>query len=124
VEGVEVDLDIVVGADAVAVGQRVRDGAVRLEGANAEVDRGGRVPDEDVGGVGRGALVGRLVLREAGEERRPAPGGLVEPPIDGGIRFDPGWRDGRLARSTVIDGGRRGRELERGGENREDVSRG
>src|SRR6185503_10537984 len=48
VERVEVNLHIVVGADSVPVGHRRGNGAVRLVGSNAEVDRVRRVPHPDV----------------------------------------------------------------------------
>ena len=67
VEGVEVDLDVVVGSDAVAIGERRCHGSVRLVGANAEVHRVRRIPDEHVGRVWRGARVDRRIEREARE---------------------------------------------------------
>ena len=69
VEGVEMDLDVVVRADAVAIGKGIRYRTVRLEGADAEVDRRRRIPDADFGRIGSRATVGRSVEREAGQER-------------------------------------------------------
>jgi hypothetical protein len=62
VERVEVNLDVVVGADPVAVGEGVSDRPVGLERPNAEIDGGGRIPDADFGRIGRGALVDGLIL--------------------------------------------------------------
>jgi hypothetical protein len=111
-----VDLDIVVGADAIAVGERRRDDAVRLIGANAEIDRGGRVPDADVGRVGRGTLIEWLVERKPREQRGTLPGGLVEPAIDDDVGFEARRSDGDLTGKSVMDERRGGRELKRGKE--------
>jgi hypothetical protein len=61
VEGVEMDLDVIVSADAVAIGESRRDGAVWFEGANAEIDRGRRVPNSDLGRVRCRSLIYGLV---------------------------------------------------------------
>ena len=108
-ERVEVDLDVVVGADVIAVGERRADRRVRLEGANAEVDRVGRIPDEDFGGVGRRLMVDGLIDREAGEQRRAAPDGFVEDAVD--LRVGGDSRDGhrQIAGASVVDLLRRGR---------------
>ena len=62
VEGVEEDLDVVVDLDLVPVGQAGGRRAVGLEGADAEVDGVGGVPDQNLGVVVRGEPVDRLVL--------------------------------------------------------------
>src|SRR5438874_3128652 len=84
-KGVEVDLDIVVAADAVAIGERRVHrvaAAVWLEGANPEVDRRRRVPDEHLSRIGSRPLVDRRVERESGEPRDIAPLRLVEDSVD------------------------------------------
>ena len=59
-------------------------------GDDAEVDRVGRVPDQDLGPLLRGPAVHRLVLPEAGEPGGLGPDGLVEdavhPHLDASIR--------------------------------------
>ena len=79
VEGVEVEDDVVVVVEVVAVGHGGADGGGdAVVGDDAEVDRVGGVPDEDLGPLLRGAAVHRLVLPEAGEAGGLGPGGLVE----------------------------------------------
>src|SRR5439155_446223 len=106
--GAQEDLDVVVAEDLIAVGQARRGAAVALERPDAEIDRGGRVPDQDLRGVRRGHAVVGGVLREAGEERGPGPDGLVEPAVhgDGGVDA----RRLHLRPAVVARGGRRRRE--------------
>src|SRR5579872_2814506 len=60
---VEDQIDVIVGVDVIAIGERgAYDRPVRLERANAEVDRVGSVPHEDLGGVARRAAVDRSVV--------------------------------------------------------------
>jgi hypothetical protein len=82
------DPDVVVGIDLVAIGERGLDGAGLRERANAEVDRGCRVPDEHLGRVERRPTVHGRVLREAGKHRCSAPYCLIEASIDNDLRFD------------------------------------
>jgi hypothetical protein len=104
VEGAEEDLHVVVGADPVAVGEGGARRAMGLEGADAEVDRGGRVPDEDLGGVLARHAVLRRELREAGEQRGVRPLRLIEPPIEGETGLVEAWRlDADLAGATAVD---------------------
>ena len=55
---------------------------VRVEGANADVQRGGGVPDQDLGGIGRGNAVDRRELGKPGQDGGRLPLGFVEPAID------------------------------------------
>jgi hypothetical protein len=61
VEGVEMQLDVVVARDAIAVGEGRRDGARIGKCADAEVNRVAGIPDAHLGGIRRGAAVGGLV---------------------------------------------------------------
>jgi len=90
VEGVEQDLNLVVGVDVVAVGERrAHDVAVRLERPNAEVHRVGSIEDEDLGRVRRGPAIDGTVLREAREQRGLAPDRLVQHAVEAnGFRLD------------------------------------
>jgi hypothetical protein len=103
IERPDEELHLVVGADAVALGERRADVAVRLVGAHAEVDRGGRVPDEDLCGVGGGDAVLRRELREAGEEGGLLPDGLVELAVHHDLGGGTGRLDLRLPRAAVVD---------------------
>ena len=125
VEGVEVDLDVVIGGDAVAVGERGGDRSARLEGADAEVDRVRRIPHADFGRVGRRTLIDRLVEREAGEQRGARPDRLVEPPVDVDVGLDARHGDADAAFAPIVDGQRiagpcDGRRWRRSGRERED----
>src|SRR5262249_7689 len=104
VVGVEVDLDVVVRRDAVAVGERRPNGTMRLEGADPEMDRRRGVPDKHLGGVVAGTLVHGLVGGKAGEDRGGAPGRFVEVAVDGRASVGGGCRDGKLAEAPVING--------------------
>ncbi|MBK8003768.1 MAG: hypothetical protein IPK12_07410 [Gemmatimonadetes bacterium] len=104
VEGAEEELDVVVGEDAVAVRQRGVNLAVRLARADPQVDGGGRVPDQDLGGVDRRHPVDGLEVREAGQHRRLLPHRLVEAAVDHDRRLHARGRDGQLARAPVVDG--------------------
>ncbi|OLC98218.1 MAG: hypothetical protein AUJ00_00045 [Gemmatimonadetes bacterium 13_1_40CM_3_70_6] len=120
VVGVEQDVDAVVAVDVVAVGERrAHHGAVRLEGAHAEVDRVGRVPDEHLRRVGGGARVHRPVFGEAGEHRGLLPHRLVEAAVDRDRGVDAREADVEPARAAVVDGARiagRLQQQEQGGE--------
>ena len=120
VEGVEVELDVVVAADAVAVGERRGHRARLGEGADAEVDGVGGVPDAHLGGVGRGPAVDRLVEREAVEDGGAGPGGFVEAAVDDDGRLDLREGDGRLVQAAVVDGRLGGRGELEGGDEMED----
>src|SRR3954471_13581024 len=109
VEGAEQDLDVVVRRDLVAIGESGVRGAVLLEGTDAEVDGGRRVPDEDLGGVGGGDPVLGRELGEAGENRRLLPHRLLERAVDGDVRLDARDGDAGLVGAATIDEGRDGR---------------
>ena len=122
-EGAEKDLDIVVGRDLVAVGVRDVHRAMRLPRPDTDVDRGGGIPHEHFRGVaGCDAILGGE-LREAGKERGPGPGGIVQPAVHHGVHLEP--RDGhmqlpmasieRLAWSDADRGNERGHEGEEHG---------
>ena len=120
VEGVEQDVDAVVAVDVVAVGEGCAHHlAVGLVGADAEIDRVGRVPDEHLGGIRGGARVGGAVLGEAGEHGGPLPHRLVEAAVDRDGGVDARRVDVEPARAAVIDGAgvaRRLQQQEEGGE--------
>ena len=103
VKGTEQDLDVVIGIDLVAVRERGMHRAVFLECANAEVDRGRRVPDQHLCGVRRGHPIGRRELRETGEQGCPAPHPLVEMAVDDRLCLHPRRRDGQLLRAPGVD---------------------
>ena len=110
------DLDVVVSADSIAIGERSGDRAVLFEGANAEVDRGRRVPDSYLGRVRCRSLIYGLVEREAREQRRALPNRFVERAVDDDVGFNSRRCDGDLAGTPVMYRRGRGREL-KGGEN-------
>jgi hypothetical protein len=89
---------------------------VRLEGPDAKVDRGRRIPDENVGGIGRRPLIRGLIERKACEERGLAPLRLIEVRVDGDVGVDARRRDSELSGAAVVDGRRRDGELKRGNE--------
>jgi hypothetical protein len=93
-ERIEMNLDVVVGTDVIAIGEGRAHRRVRLEGANAEVDRIRGIPDEHLGRIGRWPAIDRRVDGKASEERRALPHGFVEHAIDVGGCLDVGDRDG------------------------------
>ena len=105
VEGVEVDGDVVVVADVVAVGHAGVDGAgLAVMGHDAEVDGGRAVPDQHVGPLLRRPAVHRLVLGKAAESGGLGPGGLVEAAIHLNFGFDARNGDGGRAASRDRSG--------------------
>ena len=108
VERAEQDLDEVVRADLVAVGERGVHLAVRLVGPDAEVDGGRGIPDQDLGRVHRRHAVHGRELGEAGEQRRLRPGRLVQRPVHRQLRLQPGRVHVQPAGAPVVDGGRIG----------------
>ena len=102
VEGVEVEDDVVLVVDVVPVGDGGADGGrAPVVGDDAEVDRVGRIPHQDLGLLLRGAAVHRLVLPEAGEPRGLGPHRLVEHAVDPDRRFQP--RDLGGGRALSLD---------------------
>jgi len=100
---VEQDGDVVVRVDVVAVRERgAHHVTVRLEGADPEVDRVGRVPHEHVGRVFGGAAVHRSVLREARQQCGATPRRLVEHAVDLHRGLDAGDADVELFGETVV----------------------
>jgi hypothetical protein len=89
---------------------------VRLECPDAKIDRGGRIPDENVGGIGCRPLIRGLIERKACEERGLAPLRLIEARVDGDIGVDAWSRDGELSGAAVVDGRRSDGELKRSDE--------
>src|SRR5690242_2885471 len=89
--GVEEDLHVVVTRDLVPVGEGRADARRILIGADAEVDRGRRVPHEHGGRIVGRTVVVREVLGEAAEHRGFAPYRLVQPSIDAYAGVDPSW---------------------------------
>ena len=118
VEGVEQDLDPIVVPDAVPVRERGVDGAVALEGADAEVDRVGRVPHEDLGRIGGGTSVHGGVFGESVQHCGLAPDGLAEHAVDRHVGiFEPRDGDGRPSvAARVRTGLEQGHQHEREGE--------
>ena len=104
VEGVDVEDDVVVVVDVVAVGHGGPDrGRTAVVGDDAEVDRVRRVPHQDLGLLLGGPAVHRLVLPEAGEPGGLGPGGLVEHAVDLHGGFEP--RHLRGGRALPLDDG-------------------
>jgi hypothetical protein len=102
VERAEEDLHVVVGRDLVAISECRVDRAMRLERADAEVDRRGRIPHEHVGGIGRwNPIVGRE-LREPREHVRLLPHRLVENAVHGHIARETGNADVQLILTADI----------------------
>ena len=92
---------------------RAYDVAVQFSRADPEMNRVGRVPDENFGRVFRGASVHRLELRESRESGSQGPHRLVEPPVHIHRAVEPGNADAGLVRPTVVSGvGNRSREKE------------
>src|SRR5204862_4254496 len=104
VEGVEQNLNIVIGVDVVAIGERRPNAlAMDLVGADPEVNRIGRVEDEDVGRIGRRPAIDRPVLRKPLEQRRLAPYGIVQHAVDSHGRIDARNGDADLPKTAVVD---------------------
>ena len=115
VVGVEENLDLVVGVDIVAIGERgAHHRAVGLVGPDAEVDRIGCVPHERDRRVRRGAAVDGAVLGEAGEPRGLPPDGLAQDAVDDDRRLETRRADAELAGAAVVDGARAITALEKG----------
>jgi hypothetical protein len=106
VEGVQHDVDEVVAADAIAVGMRGDDGAVRLEGADADVEGVVGVEHQHLRRVGGGDAVHGLVLGEAGEQGGVRPLRLREHAVDADRAVDARHGHGERTVPPVIDGGR------------------
>ena len=68
--------------------RRVHDVPVRLSRANPEVDRIGRVPDQDFGWLLRWPTIDRLILRESSEARCSIPHLIIEIAVDVRCRVD------------------------------------
>ena len=119
VEGVEMHLDVVVTAHTIAVSEGGVDrlsAPMRLEGADPEVDRGSGIEDEDVGGVGCGTLVDRLVEGEPREKHCAPPCRLIERAIDRDVRLAvvDAWRANLdLIRPSIVHCPRRFRTIRR-----------
>lgn len=97
VERVEVDHDMVVVVDVVAVGYGCADGGrIPVVGDDAEVDRIRRVPDQHLGLLLGRSTVDGLVLPEPGEAGRLRPRWFIEIPVDLDGHFQAGnlrgWR--------------------------------
>ena len=109
-EGAEEELHVVVGVDAIAVGE----GRLHAVGAglraHAEMQRRRRVPDEHVGLAAGRTAVDRRVSREAGQARGLLPHGLVEHAVD----HDLGVDAGRLHLELPVDAGKNRRRQRRG----------
>ncbi len=71
IERADEQLHYVVGKDPVPVGERGVHFPREARGANAEIDRGGRVPDSYFGRVDRRLAIDRLEVRETGEAAAP-----------------------------------------------------
>ena len=78
--GTEEDDHVIVGLDAIAIGQRRANGAGRRRGANAEMNRGRRIPHEHVGGVIGRRAIDRRIARKPREHRGLRPHRLVQLP--------------------------------------------
>ena len=87
VERAQEDLHPVVVVDVIAIAERGADAAGRGMGAHAEIDRAGRIPNQDLRLVTRGTPVIRRVLGESGQSGRLQPHGLGQASVhlDGGI---------------------------------------
>jgi hypothetical protein len=100
---IEKDLDLILAVDIVAVCvRRAHDVAVYLTRANPEVDRVGRVPHQNLGGLVGRTTIDRLILRKTGEPSGSAPYGLVEVAIDAGDRIDSRNIDMRAVRAPTV----------------------
>ena len=75
-----------------------------LAGADAEPDRVGRVPDQHLGRLLRGAAVHRLVLGKTGEPRGAPPDVLVEPAVNDGRGLDARNCHVEALGAAVVDG--------------------
>src|SRR5207244_12327153 len=110
----EQDGNVVVRVDVVTVGERgAHHVTVRLEGADPEVDRVGRVPHEHVGRVFGGATVHRSVLRKGRQQRGAAPRRLVEHAVDLHRGRDAGNADVEVLRDAGGGGAGVGGAVER-----------
>src|SRR5205823_12673562 len=114
VEGVQEDLDLVVGVDVVAVGERRADDAtMRLVCANPEVNRVRSVECEHVRAVLRRPAIDGAVLRKTGQQRRLLPRRFVEQTVDvHGGRLDTGYLHLDLMKAAVVHRMRIARGLE------------
>ena len=104
VERAQQNLDVIVGCDPVAVGQRRVDRPMGFVGPDAEVNRGRRVPDQNLGRVRCRYAVGRRELGESIEDRGLSPDRLVQLAVDldRDVRLDPGHPHIELPRATTI----------------------
>ena len=75
-------MDRVVVIDVIAIGERRVHGSRRRVRADAEVDRGRRIPHEHFRLVSGGPAIVRRILREAGQSRRLLPHRLRESSVD------------------------------------------
>src|SRR6478672_2122589 len=92
----------IVAEDLVAIAERSAHRAVRLERANAEVDRRCGIPDFHFRRVFGGNAVARRELREAGERRRLLPLRLVQRGVHLQAGLVEAWRtDGELTLPAV-----------------------
>ena len=108
VEGVEVDHDVIVVIDVVAVCYRCSDGSrTSIVGDDPEVDRVRRIPDQNLGLLLGRAAVDRLILPKSVETCGPGPDLLVELPVDLDFNLETG--DLRGGRALPLDHGGRGR---------------
>ncbi len=99
---------MIVGLDAIAIGERGAHRAGRREGANAEVHRRRRIPDEHVGRIVRRRAVHRLELREPRQHGCLGPCWLRQRAVDRRVGFDPRHLDVELSITTVVGGARVG----------------
>ncbi len=77
-----------------------------FKGPDAEQDRGGRIPAQYLGRIGRRNSISGRKLGKTGEQRRLAPDLLVELPIDRRLDLQAWNPHGQFTRPTVIRGRR------------------
>lgn len=102
VERLDEQLYKIVAEIFVTIGQRGVDRAVRLECANAEINFVIGIPHEHFRRVLGRRAVHRRVLREAGQDCRVAPGGLVQRAIDFDFSGDLRSHDRGLRRPAIV----------------------
>ena len=97
------DVDVVVAADVVPVGECDVYRAVRLERADAEIQGGRRVPDEHLRGIHGWLAIDRRVLRESGEHGGLLPDRCAQRAVDRYRLVDPWHLDQPLTGAAVVN---------------------
>ena len=97
---------MIVGRDAIPVGQGGVHRTMRLVGSDAEQDGGGRIPDQYLGRIGGRHAIGGRKLGKPGQLRGLTPDLFIQLPVDHRLGLQAGNLYRQLARPTVVPGRR------------------